>query len=233
MSAVILGRRSLSGLPRFCNQTLTDHPERVARPLLLRVVQWCAQHVLARSLIGLVALLAALLAAERVGSARKTCRRPTRACSARSTLLDASPATVQLRGVLDSNRVAIRFVPMAPGLYARYSVARHTIEIDDRWMDDDHDHAGRGDRPRGDARPGRRERLPGQRRRERVHRLRGSRVPHVGAVLDRPVRSDGKPDPQNDLDRQLNSVADRQQRDPLGLEDLVRQTYPAVLPLKQ
>ena len=36
---------------------------------------------------------------------------------------------------------------------------------------------------------------------------------------------DGKLDPMNDLDRQLNAVADREQRDPLGLEDLVRQTY--------
>jgi len=53
------------------------------------------------------------------------------------TLLDASPATSDLRAVIDTNRVAVHFVPIAPGLYARYSVARHTIEIDDRWMDGD------------------------------------------------------------------------------------------------
>ena len=47
-------------------------------------------------------------------------------------LLDASPATTPLRNVLDSNRVAIHFVPMSPGIYARYSVARHTIELS--WL---------------------------------------------------------------------------------------------------
>jgi hypothetical protein len=36
---------------------------------------------------------------------------------------------------------------------------------------------------------------------------------------------DGKPDALSDLDRQLNSVALRQQSDPQGLENLVRQTY--------
>ena len=45
------------------------------------------------------------------------------------TLLDASPATTQLRGVLDNNRVGVHFLPMGPGVYARYSVARHVIEI--------------------------------------------------------------------------------------------------------
>jgi hypothetical protein len=35
----------------------------------------------------------------------------------------------------------------------------------------------------------------------------------------------GKPEAQNDLERQLNSIAERLQRDPAGLELLVRQTY--------
>src|SRR5207253_4232338 len=52
-------------------------------------------------------------------------------------LLDASASTAHLRTVLESNRVGVRFVPMGPGVYARYSVARHVIEIDDRWMDTD------------------------------------------------------------------------------------------------
>src|SRR5206468_7455882 len=52
-------------------------------------------------------------------------------------LLDGIPSTADLRAVLISNQVEVRFVPMAPGIYARYSVARHVIEIDDRWMDAD------------------------------------------------------------------------------------------------
>ena len=35
----------------------------------------------------------------------------------------------------------------------------------------------------------------------------------------------GKPEALNELDRQLNSIADRQLHDPKGLENLVRQTY--------
>ena len=53
------------------------------------------------------------------------------------SMLDLSPATNQLRSVLDSNHVDVHFVPMPPGLYARYSVGRHVIEIDDRWIDAD------------------------------------------------------------------------------------------------
>ena len=50
-------------------------------------------------------------------------------------LLDASSTTAHLRGVLEGNRVNIQFSPMAPGVYARYSVQRRTIEIDTRWSD--------------------------------------------------------------------------------------------------
>src|SRR5215831_9693091 len=51
--------------------------------------------------------------------------------------LDAVPATSDLRGVLGTDQVEVRFVPMAPGVYARYSVARHEIDIDERWADSD------------------------------------------------------------------------------------------------
>jgi hypothetical protein len=35
----------------------------------------------------------------------------------------------------------------------------------------------------------------------------------------------GKATPVDDLEQQLNLIADRQQRDPAGLEQLVRQAY--------
>jgi len=143
------------------------------------------------------------------------------------SLLDASPATNQLRSVLDGNQVAVRFIPMAPGVYARYSVARHVIEIDDRWMDSDnitlaaviaHEATHTRDAVSGYLATG-----------------------GASACIDSEVRafrtsalfwisvygSVGKPDATNELDRQLNSIADRQLRDPRGLEDLVRQTYSA------
>jgi hypothetical protein len=140
-------------------------------------------------------------------------------------LLDGSPATNQLRAVLDSNQVQVHFVPMAPGVYARYSVARHVIEIDDRWTDSDsvtlaaviaHEATHAQDAVSGYLSAG-----------------------GASACIDSEVRAfrnsatfwiaqfgpGGKPAATNELDRQLNSIADRELRDPRGLDDLVRQTY--------
>jgi len=140
-------------------------------------------------------------------------------------LLDGSAATAELRGVLDRNQVAVHYVPMPPGVYARYSVARHVIEIDDRWMDTDdvtlaaviaHEATHTKDAVSGYLSSG-----------------------GASACIDSEVRAfrtsalfwldqygtTGKADPVNDLERQLNAIADRQLRDPQGLEDLVRQTY--------
>jgi hypothetical protein len=180
--------------------------------------------VLVRGLIGLAAFLSAVLIPNAPVGAQDLPAADERVFGA-LTLLDASPATTPLRAVLDTNHVAIHFVPMAPGLYARYSVARHTIEIDDRWMNGDqvtlaaviaHEATHAQDAVNGYLTSG-----------------------GASACIDSEVRAfrtsalfwidqygpAGKIDPLNDLDRQLNSVADRQQRDPLGLEDLVRQTY--------
>lgn len=141
------------------------------------------------------------------------------------TLLDNSPSTGQLRSVLDGNHVAVHFVAMGPGVYARYSVARHVIEIDDRWMNADevtlaavlaHEGTHTQDAVNGYLSTG-----------------------GASACIDSEVRAfrtaalfwlnaygpAGKIDPLNDLERQLNSIADRQVRDPQGLEELVRQTY--------
>jgi hypothetical protein len=141
------------------------------------------------------------------------------------TLLDASAATSQLRSVLDNNRVGVRFLPLGPGVYARYSVARHVIEIDDRWTDIDevtlaaviaHEGTHTEDAVSGYLSSG-----------------------GASACIDSEVRAfrtsalfwlteygpAGKLVPLNDLERQLNSIADREVRDPQGLEALVRQTY--------
>jgi hypothetical protein len=141
------------------------------------------------------------------------------------TLLDATPATSQLRGVLDSNHVAVNFIPMAPGVYARYSVARHVIEIDERWMDSDvttlaavisHEATHAQDAVSGYlASGGGAACIDSEVRAFRTSALFW--LDHYGSI--------GKAEPTNELERQLNSIADRQLRDPRGLEDLVRQTY--------
>jgi hypothetical protein len=181
-------------------------------------------HAYVRGLIAVAAFLAAVLGPNARVGAEDLPPFDQRVDGA-LVLLDASPATTQLRGILESNRVAVHFVPMAPGVYARYSVARHTIEIDDRWMDGDqvtlaaviaHEATHAQDAVSGYLTSG-----------------------GANACIDSEVRAfrtsalfwidtygaTGKVNPLNELDRQLNSVADRQQRDPLGLEDLVRQTY--------
>jgi hypothetical protein len=177
-----------------------------------------------RALLALCAVVAAVFAPNAYVGAEDLPVRDSRVETA-LMLLDAAPATDQLRSVLDANKVDIRFVPMAPGVYARYSVARHVIEIDDRWTDADeatlaaviaHEATHAQDAVSGYLASG-----------------------GAAACIDSEVRAfrasalfwiatygvTGKLDASNDLDRQLNSIADRQQRDPLGLESLVRQTY--------
>jgi hypothetical protein len=140
-------------------------------------------------------------------------------------LLDASATTSDLRAVLDRNRVSVRFVPMAPSTYARYSVARHVIEVDERWTDADtvtlaavlaHEATHAQDAVSGYLASG-----------------------GASACIDSEVRAfrtsarfwldrygqTGKPAPQNELEHQLNAIGDRQRGDPNGLDDLVRQTY--------
>ena len=179
---------------------------------------------LGRLLVALIALVAGLLAPS-VGAGAEDLPAYDPRVSAALDLLDAAPATSQLRSVLETFQVDIRFLPMAPGVYARYSVARHVIEIDDRWADADvvtlaaviaHEATHSQDAVSGSLASG-----------------------GTGACIDSEVRAfrtsalfwisqygaDGKADALSELEVQLNSIADRQLRDPRGLEDLVRQTY--------
>ena len=177
-----------------------------------------------RGLLALVALLAGLLTPSAAVGAQDLPTYDARTQTALD-LLDASPATDQLRAVLEANRVAIRFQPMAPGVYARYSVSRHVIEVDSRWMDTDavtlaavlaHEATHAQDAVSGYLSSGR-----------------------SSACIDSEIRAfrtsalfwldtfgiGGKVSPVDDLERQLNSIAEHQVKDPHGLEDLVRSTY--------
>jgi hypothetical protein len=141
------------------------------------------------------------------------------------SLLDSFAGTAQVRGVLDGNQVEVHFVPMTPGVYARYSVARHVIEVDERWVDTDvvtlaaviaHEATHAQDAVSGYlASGGASACIDSEVRAFRTSALFW--IDHFGGA--------GKPDPVTELDRQLNSIADRELKDPAGLEALVRQTY--------
>jgi hypothetical protein len=145
--------------------------------------------------------------------------------SAALDLLDKVPVTSDLRAVLAANQVQVRFTPMTPGVYARYSVARQVVEIDDRWTDADtvtlaaviaHEATHASDAVSGYlATGGTSACIDSEVRAFRTSALFW--IAEFGAA--------GKPEPTTDLDRQMNSIAQRQLLDPLGLEALVRETY--------
>ena len=191
---------------------------RLARPLLL------SHSVVLRWVMALAATLAALLVPHATVGAQALPTYDDTALAALS-LLDANPATNQLRAVLDSNRVSIQFMPMPPGVYARYSVGRHAIEIDSRWQDADsvtiaaviaHEATHAQDAVSGYLSSGGASACIDS----EIRALRTSALFWIGIF-----GPDGKPVAVDDLERQLNSIADRQVHDPAGLENLVRQTY--------
>jgi hypothetical protein len=140
-------------------------------------------------------------------------------------LLAARPETADLPLVLETSQVGIQFAPMAAGVYARYSVQRRIIEIDSRWTD---------------AEP---ETLAAVIAHEATHAqdaVSGYLASGgANACIDSEVRAfrasarfwlavfgpSGKPDVDNDLERQLNLIAQRQSVEPASLEAVVRRTY--------
>jgi hypothetical protein len=178
----------------------------------------------ARRLVGVLALVTTLFALSGEVSAEDLTS-PNQRILGSFALLDGTSATKELRGVLDANRVEVHFVPMAPGVFARYSVAKHVIEIDERWVETDevtlaavisHEATHVQDAVSGYLASGGASACIDS----EVRAFRTSAL----FWMDQYGRS-GKPEPTNELEHQLNSIADRQQRDPGGLDDLVRQTY--------
>ena len=180
--------------------------------------------LLRQTLAALIALVGAIVAPHAQAGAEVLPAYDARVQTALD-LLEAGPATSQLHTVLENNQVDIRFVPMAAGVYARYSVARHVIEIDERWQESDdvtlaaviaHEATHAQDAVSGYLASG-----------------------GASACIDSEVRAfrasalfwlsqygvAGKLNALTELEKQMNSIAERQQRDPAGLEALVRQTY--------
>jgi hypothetical protein len=179
-----------------------------------------------RVLLAVMALLLAVVASNaRVGAEDLTTT--DRRLQEALALLDRDPHTRHLHAVLDANRVRLEFVPMASGIYARYSVPRHVVEIDQRWADADvatlaavitHEATHAEDAVSGYLASG-----------------------GAGACIESEMRAfhasarfwisqfgaHGKPRASDELEQQLNLIAEREQRDPAGLDELVRQTYTA------
>jgi hypothetical protein len=179
-----------------------------------------------RMLLAVAALVTALLVPNTSAGAEDVGTYDQRIVGA-MVLLDRSATTYPLRAVLETNRVSIQFVTMTPGVYARYSVARHVVEIDQRWSDADaatlaaviaHEATHAQDAVNGYLASG-----------------------GASACIDSEIRAfrtsalfwqelygrAGKATPVDELERQLNLIAERQLIDPNGLEALVRQTYTA------
>jgi len=170
-------------------------------------------------------LLATLVTNARVGAEDMT---PTdRRLQDALALLDADPQTSHLHAVLDANRVRLEFAPMASGIYARYSVPRHVVEIDERWADADvatlaaviaHEATHAQDAVSGYlARGGATACIDSEMR--AFHTSARFWIKQFGVH--------GKPEVSDELEQQLNLIAEREQRDPAGLDELVRQTYTA------
>jgi hypothetical protein len=180
---------------------------------------------ISRLVVALGAFMAALLAPSGGASVAEDLPAYDPRIESALTLLDQNPATDQLRAVLDTFMVDVHFVPMSPGVYARYSVARHVIEIDDRWMNADeitlaaviaHEATHAQDAVSGYLASGGASACIDS----EVRAFRTSALFWIGTY-----GATGKLDAATELDRQLNSIAERQLHDPAGLEALVRQTY--------
>jgi hypothetical protein len=140
-------------------------------------------------------------------------------------LLASNPDTLHLRDVLDSSGVGIQFSAMAPGIYARYSVQRRTIEIDSRWAEATpetlaaviaHEATHAEDAVSGYlATGGTRACIDSEVR--AFHTAARFWLGHFGPA--------GKPQASTDLERQLNLIAQRERADPASLETVIRQTY--------
>lgn len=140
-------------------------------------------------------------------------------------IVGSTPSTSHLIEVIDRNEVQIRFVPMGTNIFARYSVARRSIEIDERWSEADpatlaaviaHEATHADDAVSGFLATG------GQ-----VacieSEIRAFRI--SAEVWIAVYGAYGKLYPQDELEMQLNLIASRYQENPYALDELVRQAY--------
>ena len=153
--------------------------------------------------------------------------RPTTPPEVREALdvLGGHQATAQLRDMLDHNQVSYQFVSMSPGMFARYTVNRKTIDIDLRLRDEDkltlaallaHEAVHAQDAVDGYLSTGGADACIGS-------ELRAFRT--SGLFWTEVYGPAGKVDANDELEQQLNLIADRALHDPSALEQMVRLAY--------
>jgi hypothetical protein len=140
-------------------------------------------------------------------------------------VLSQTEPTAELRAVLDSNGVAYRFVSMPPGTFAHYSVNQKTVEMDLRLVDEDpvtlaallaHEATHARDAVSGYLSIGTADACIDS-------ELRAFRTSaQFWTEMYGPA---GKPDANDDLEKQMNLIATYELREPAQLEHLIRQTY--------
>lgn len=140
-------------------------------------------------------------------------------------LLASSNTTRDLIGVLETNNVSIQFIAMPPNTYARYDVSRHVIDVDSRWSGEDpttmaavlaHEATHAQDSVSGYLSSGGASSCIGS----EIHAFHNSALFWLEMY-----GPSGKPDPADELERQMNLIADRELNDPQGLETLIRLAY--------
>jgi hypothetical protein len=140
-------------------------------------------------------------------------------------IVGSTPATSHLIEVIDRNEVQIRFVPMGANIFARYSVTRRSIEIDERWSEADpatlaaviaHEATHAEDAVSGFLASGGQFACIDS-------EIRAFRI--SAEVWIAVYGAYGKLYPQDELEIQLNLIANRYQENPYALDELVRQAY--------
>ncbi len=190
----------------------------------VRAIAAGQSRALRRLLVAVTSLLL-LVTAPPAGAVAEDLSTPDSRVLSSLALLSSAPSTATLPDVLVQERVTFQFTPMSPGVYARYSVARKTIEIAHRWLETDaatlaaviaHEAVHVQDAESGFLASG-----------------------GASACIDSEIRAfrtsglfwtetfgpGGKTAPTSELERQLNLVAQRLQDDPAELDHLVREAY--------
>ncbi len=140
-------------------------------------------------------------------------------------LLSSDSDTAGLVQTLADTGVTVQYISMPPRIYARYSVARKVIEIDSQWQE---------------AGPITLAAVIAHEATHAQDAMSGYLSAGGGvACVDSEIRAfrnaarfwtaqygpQGKRDATDELERQLNLIAQRQLNDPVGLEQLIRQAY--------
>lgn len=140
-------------------------------------------------------------------------------------LLAADASTANLPKVIAANHVRISFMVLPPGTFGQYVLGQHLIAVDRTWSSASavdvaavlaHEATHASDDVSGYLSTNHVDSCVGS----EVHAFRASAqfwTDYYGPQ--------GKPDPQDEIEQQMNLLASREATDPAGLATIIRQTY--------